>query len=132
MIAQQYILLGFDDKNLVDQVGKIYTGMVQLSEVLEHYILYFPKRSVGIIKKIAIAILERSTIQPEQSNISQEAVNYLIALKNTARGVLWQLDNYRVEKKHTVGELLNWLDTAHGWAGDDFEECLEYINRTRK
>lgn len=132
MIAQGYMLLGFDDKKLVDQAGKIYTGMVKLSEVLEQYILYFPDRLIEIVKKIPLAILADPALQPEQLGISQEVVNYLTALKNTSRGVLWQIDNYKKKKQHTVGELLNWLEIAQGWAGDDFEECLEYVNRTRK
>jgi hypothetical protein len=132
MIAQAYMLLGFDDKEPVDQAGKIYTGMVKLSEVLEQYIFYFPGRLIEIVKKIPLAIIADPGLQPEQPGISQEVVSYLTALKNTSRGVLWQIDNYKKEKKHTVGELLNWLKTAPGWVGDDFEECLEYVNRTRK
>ncbi len=132
MIAQAYMLLGFDDKEPVDQTGKIYTGMVKLSEVLEQYIFYFPGRLIEIVKKIPLAIIADPGLQPEQPGISQEVVSYLTALKNTSRGVLWQIDNYKKEKKYTVGELLNWLETAPGWVGYDFEECLEYVNRTRK
>lgn len=132
MIGQGYMLLGFDDKEPVDQACKIYTGMVKLSEVLEQYILYFPERLIEIVKKIPLAILADPALQPEQPGISQEVVSYLMALKNTSKAVLWQIDNYTKEKKHTVGELLNWLEIAPSWAGDDFDECLEYVNRTRK
>lgn len=40
-------------------------------------------------------------------------------------------DSSEKEKSHTVGKLLNWLETAPTWAGDDAEECLEYVNRVR-
>lgn len=132
LIAQEYMLQAFDDKEPADQAGKLYTGMVKLSEVLEQYIFFFPEWLIESIKTIALGFLADPVLQPEQPGISQEVLNYLTALKNTSRGVLWQIDNYRKEKKHTVGELLNWLDAAPGWAGDDFEECLEYVNRTRK
>lgn len=132
MIAQGYMLLGFEDKEPVNQAGKIYTGMVKLSEVLEQYILYFPERLIEITKNIALEIIADPNLQPAQPGISEEVVGYLTALKNTSRGVLWQIDNYRKEKKHTVGELLNWLETAPSWVGNDFEECLEYVNRVRK
>ncbi|AFZ18583.1 hypothetical protein [Allocoleopsis franciscana] len=132
LIAQEYMLQAFDDKYLVDQAGKLYTGMVKLSEVLEQYIFFSPDWLIEIVKKIPLAILSDPTLQPEQPGISQEVVNYLTALKNTSRGVLWQIYNYKKEKKHTVGELLNWLEIAPSWAGNDFEECLEYVNRTRK
>lgn len=132
LIAQRYMLQAFDDIDIVDQARKLYTGIVMLSEVLEYYIPYFPVQLIEIIKNAAIEILADPSLQPEQFKLPLSATNYLIALKNTTRGVLWQLENDKKEKKHTVGELLDWLETAPGWAGDDFEECLEYVNRVRK
>ena len=78
-------------------------------------------------------MLASSVLALEELNAqSQEIRNYLVAIKNTARSILWQIDNYEKEKKYSVGDLLNWLETSPGWAGDDFEECLDYVNRTRK
>jgi hypothetical protein len=31
----------------------------------------------------------------------------------------------------TIKSLLNYVETAPSWSGDDFEECLEYINDVR-
>jgi hypothetical protein len=46
---------------------------------------------------------------------------------------LWQLEKQpKQEAKYTIGNLLNWMKTAPPWAGDDFEECLEYVNQVRK
>ena len=46
---------------------------------------------------------------------------------------LWQLgEPHKQEAKYTIGNLLNWMKTSPPWAGDDFEECLEYVNRVRK
>lgn len=126
------MILAFDDQDPVAQIGKLYTGMVKVSEVLEQYISYFPEGLIESNRKIALGILADPAFQPAQSGISQAVINYLTGLKSTSRGVLWQLDNYKKEKKHTVGELLDWIETAPGWAGDDFEECLEYVNRFRK
>lgn len=131
IIAQEYILQAFEDKDPVKKDTKLYTGMVKLSEVLEQYILYFPEQLIKTIKNIALEVLADPTLQYEQSSISPGA-DYLTAIKNTARGVLWQLDSYKEEKKHTVGELLDWLETAPTWTGDDFEECLEYVNWVRE
>lgn len=132
LIAQGYITLALDDKNPVDQSGKLYTGMVKLSEALEQYIFFFPEWLIESIKTIVLELLAAPSFQPEQPGLLQEVVNYLTALKNVSRGVLWQIENYKKEKKYTVGELLNWLETAPIWAGDDFEECLEYVNHIRK
>ncbi len=37
------------------------------------------------------------------------------------------------EEYSTAGALLKFAETSGGWAGDDFEECLQavYDNRTR-
>lgn len=93
--AQGYMLLAFDDTNLVDRSGKLYTGMVKLSEVLEQYINYLPKQIVESTKYTALGILTDPSLQPEQPNLPEAAANYLLALRNTTRGVLWQLDNYQ-------------------------------------
>lgn len=121
-----------DGKDLLARVRKFYAGMIELSEVLEKYIPYFPDHLIETIKNIALSFLSGSTLELEQSTISQEVVDYLAAIKNTARGILWQIDNYKKGKKHPVGELVDWLETAPSWTGDDFEECLEYVNRVRK
>ncbi|HEY9908464.1 MAG TPA: hypothetical protein V6D18_12760, partial [Thermosynechococcaceae cyanobacterium] len=62
----------------------------------------------------------------------QELKAYLVAIKNAARSLLWQIDNYEKERKFPVKDLMDWLDTSPGWAGDDFDECLDQINRERQ
>jgi hypothetical protein len=93
--AQGYMLLAFSDTNPVDLSGKLYTGMVKLSEVLEQYINYFPKQIIELTRNTAVGILTEPSLQPEQPNLPEAAANYLLALRNTTRGVLWQLDNYQ-------------------------------------
>jgi hypothetical protein len=119
-----------DGKDLVARFKNFYAGMIELSEVSEKYIPYFPDHLIETIKNIALSFFAGSTLELlEQSTISQEVVDYIAAIKNTARGILWQIDNYKKGKKHPVGELLDWLETAPSWTGDDFEECLEYVNQ---
>ncbi|GAA6614700.1 hypothetical protein [Scytonema sp. NUACC26] len=130
--AQSYMIQAFDDKDIVSQAEKLYTGMVKVSEILESYISYFPEELIKIVNNAALQILADRYLQPEQSALPTAAINYLIALKNTTRSLLWQIENYQKDKKYTVGELLDWLETAPSWVGDDFEECLEYVNRVRK
>jgi len=46
-----------------------------------------------------------------------------------------ELQLYKEAKKladfSTIKSLLNYVKTAPSWSGDDFEECLEYINNVR-
>jgi hypothetical protein len=113
-----------DGKDLVARFKNFYAGMIELSEVSEKYIPYFPDHLIETIKNIALSFFAGSTLELlEQSTISQEVVDYIAAIKNTARGILWQIDNYKKGKKHPVGELLDWLETAPSWTGDDFEDA---------
>jgi hypothetical protein len=47
----------------------------------------------------------------------------------------YELQLYKEAKKladfSTIKSLLNYVETAPSWSGDDFEECLEYINDVR-
>jgi hypothetical protein len=36
------------------------------------------------------------------------------------------------QRKNTVESLLDFLKTSPKWAGNDFEECLEYVNEVRR
>jgi len=132
LITQDYMLQAFSDENPVDKAWEIYTGMVKLSNVLEQYISFFPEQLIESIKTIALEFMADPTLQPEQPGLFPKVVNYLTAIKHTSRGLLWQIENYQKHKKHPVGELLNWLDRAPNWKGDDFDEYLEYVNITRK
>lgn len=128
------VLSSLEDLN-PDSLSTIHSGLAILSEHLEQYISYFSSKGklIEALKALVARILIStvSALDEIDAQASEER-NYLIGVKNTARSILWQIDNYEEEKKSTVGDLLNWLETSPDWAGDGFEECLDYVNRTRK
>ena len=139
--ASELIFSALENKTDVDGLSKIYSGLAILSEDLEKYISYFSKSDelIGSLKVLTSKILESAVLASKEYSVHKE-YNFqdlemrdeLLAVKNTARGILWQIDNHEKEKKSSVEDVLNWLDTSPGWAGDDFEECLDYVNQTRK
>jgi hypothetical protein len=111
IIAQGVMLLAFEDEtDQVHQCGTLYTGMVRLSELVEEYLLYFPPKLIEHIKNIASSFLNDSSLEPHKATQNEPVFSYLIGLKNTARAILWQLEEHRVkneESRLTVTPAMN-------------------------
>ncbi|NEP26124.1 tetratricopeptide repeat protein [Moorena sp. SIO3I6] len=117
----------------VNKFSSLYTGLSRLSTVLEKHIFDFSKDYLERIKRRLMAILQASALASEQNELPDAAKNYLMDIRNTARVILWQIDNYQLShQKYPVTNLLDWLKTSPTWAGDDFQECLDYVNRVRE
>ena len=86
------------------QYYHIYFGLTILSEIIiEKYIGYFPHNYLESFKMIAKAFLNDPSLQPEKTSQFKQV---LISLKNTARAILWQIQEY--ENQET--KPLNWTD----------------------
>ncbi|WP_019487622.1 MULTISPECIES: hypothetical protein [Kamptonema] len=93
IIVLGLMIIGFEEEiDKVHQYGSIYTGMVGLSELLEKYILYFPKDLIEYLKNIALSFLNDPNLKPDKANQNESVFSYLVGLKNTARAVLWQIE----------------------------------------
>lgn len=119
-------------KDAVEQAGYLYAGLVEIAEALEKYIKYFSPQARENARRIANSFLVDPTYSPDNYTDQPELKNSMTALKNTARAVLWQIEQYQEKAKHTVGGVFDWLQTSPGWLGDDFDDCLDYVNQVRK
>jgi len=100
IIAQSIMLIAFEEKiDLVHKYGSLYTGIVRLSELLEEYLLYFPQDLIEYVKNIALAFLNDSSLKPDKANQNESVFSYLVGLKNTARAVLWQIEENRTRSE---------------------------------
>lgn len=114
IIALDMMLLAFEEEiDLVHQYGKLYTGMVGLSELLEEYLLYFPQDLIEYVKNIALAFLNDSSLKPDKANQNESVFSSLVGLKNTARAVLWQIEENRTrsEKPPSIDSHSNQIFT---------------------
>lgn len=103
IIAQGIMLIAFEEEiDKVRQYGSLYTGMVGLSELVEEYLVYFPQDLIEYVKNIALAFLHDTGLKPDRANQNESVFSYLVGLKNTARAVLWQIEENRTqnEKSH--------------------------------
>ncbi|WP_449419451.1 hypothetical protein [Phormidium nigroviride] len=105
IVAEGMMLMAFEEIDKARQYAKLYTGMVRLSELMEEYFFYFPQNLIEYVKNIALAFLNDSSLKPDKTHQSESAFSYLVGLKNTARAVLWQIEENRTknEKYRPIG-----------------------------
>lgn len=143
IIAQSVMLSGFEEKiDLERRYGWLYTGMVELSERLEEYLLYFPQDLIEYVKNIALAFLNDSSLKPDKANHNKSVFSSLVGLKNTARAVLWQIEENRTrsEKPRSIDSHSNQIFTrelqiqknqaAIDWANSRLEQ-IETISAAK-
>ena len=143
IIALGMMLLAFEEEiDLVHQYGKLYRGMVGLSELLEEYLLYFPQDLIEYVKNIALAFLNDSSLKPDKANQNESVFSYLVGLKNTARAVLWQIEENRTrsEKPRSIDSHSNQIfsremqiqknQAAMNWAKSRLEQ-IESIRQAK-
>lgn len=143
IIAQGIMLIAFEEKiDLVRKYGSLYTSMVGLSELLEEYLLYFPQNLIEYVKNIALAFLNDSSLKPDKANQNESVFSYLVGLKNTARAVLWQIEENRTrsEKQPSIDSHSNQIFTrelqiqknqaAIDWANSRLEQ-IETISEAK-
>lgn len=133
LLAQGLMIHAFHNtEDAAEQAGLLYGGLVKISEALEKYIKYFSPQARENARKTANSFLKDSTYNPDNYTDQSRTKSYMIALKSTARAVLWQLDRYQEEAKNTVEGILDWIRISPGWSGEDFDDCLDYVNQVRK
>lgn len=143
IIAQGIMLIAFEEKiDIVRKYGSLYTSMVGLSELLEEYLLYFPQDLIEYVKNIALAFLNDSSLKPDKANQNESVFSYLVGLKNTARAVLWQIEENRTrsEKPRSIDSHSNQIFTrelqiqknqaAIDWANSRLEQ-IETISAAK-
>jgi hypothetical protein len=88
--------------------------MVRLSELIEEYFIYFPQELIEYIKDIASAFLNDAGLRPDGISQDKTVFSYLIGLKNTARAILWQVEEQQVKSResHLASSLAMNLDLA--------------------
>lgn len=92
-------------------------------ETLKHLI----KSVITVGQKLNILKEENLKEIISQNITPQESEAMLISLAYTTK-----LEKQKKPPQNTVESLLNFLQTSPGWVGDDFEECLEYVNQVRR
>ena len=143
IIALGMMLAAFEEEiDRVHQYRALYTGMVGLSELLEEYLLYFPQDLIEYLKNITLAFLNNSSLKPDKANQNESDFSYLVGFKNTARAVLWQIEENRTrsEKPRSIDSHSNQIfsremqiqknQPAMDWLKSELEQ-IEIIRKAK-
>jgi hypothetical protein len=109
-------------------VDKDFYKVYIVRESLKHLIQSLVKAclKVNVFTKEEINAFNMGDITPLES----EAM--LISLASIKEWDQTYINIANNQRKNTVESLLDFLKTSPKWTGDDFEECLEYVNEVRR
>lgn len=107
-VAYQYLLQALDSSISANPIEIMHLGMVELSKTVEAYLSTFPQQTIESVKHTALAVLRLMKSKPEQLDLSQDLMDRCLSLKNAARSVLWQLDDYtKLQKPSEQQEVIS-------------------------
>lgn len=92
-------------KHSRDRLDQIYTGTVQLAELIEKDSVYFSKGLIASVKDIALALLNEPDLRPNRDSQDEQTFGNLVAIKNTAQAILWQVRGFGEVKRSTSSSL---------------------------
>lgn len=116
IIALGIMLIAFEEEIDRERLcGSLYTGMVRLSDIVEEYLYYLPQGLIKYVENIALAFLNDSGLKPDKAHQNETIFSYLIGLKATARAILWQIGEPRIENEESrlIGSLSTNLTFTH-------------------
>ncbi|MBD2566464.1 hypothetical protein [Anabaena lutea] len=105
---------------------KLYNIIYTMLQAIEKYTVGATQKEIDIIQHLA----ENLILYIENKRLN--TIPVFRKTLNSAKAILWEIDRQKNQSKNTVESLLDFLKTSPEWVGDDFEECLEYVNEVRR
>lgn len=96
--VQEYILATYREHppNSLGRAEGVHRCLVVLSELIEEYSISFSFTGcLKEIEEVALAVLEDPDLKPNSESTDEEISGHLVAIKNTARSILWQIKEAR-------------------------------------
>ncbi|MEH2407923.1 hypothetical protein [Nostoc sp.] len=124
-----------DDK--LNWLENLYYSMCYVLEILEdENASLIPKNALKNIETTSEALSSnkgwRDYIKiPKIDEKEQKIKNYINSIRHVAKAILWELKKLK-EDQPNVQSLLKFIQSSPEWKGDDFEECLDFINEERR
>jgi hypothetical protein len=125
--------------NLVEQFNQSKIEIVDIIDK-DFYKVYILRESLKhLIQSLIQACLKVNVFTEEEINAFNlgnitplESEAMLISLASMKKWDQTYRNIANTQRKNTVESLLDFLKTSPKWAGNDFEECLEYVNEVRR
>jgi DNA-binding transcriptional regulator YiaG len=114
----------FNHNDIQKRMEKLYIAISSILQALENYSISATQQEIDVIQNLAKKLIAEIS--------SSNHISVFKKILTTSKAILWEIEQQRKQPQNTVESLLNFLQTSPGWVGDDFEECLEYVNEVRK
>ncbi|RCJ40139.1 hypothetical protein A6770_38015 [Nostoc minutum NIES-26] len=124
-----------DDK--LSWLQNLYSSMFYMLEILEDgNVALIPKNILKTIETTSEALSSnkalRDYIKTSKNDENEEKIrNYINSIRQAAKATLWELKKLK-EEQPNIQSLLKFIQSSPEWKGDDFEECLDFINEERR
>ncbi|MHC5935634.1 hypothetical protein [Nostoc sp.] len=124
-----------DDK--LTWLQNLYSSMFYILEILEdENASLIPKNALQRIEITSEALSSNKGLReyiktPQIDENEQKTKNYMNSIRHVAKAILWELKKIK-EDQPNVQSLLKFIQSSPEWKGDDFEECLDFINEERR
>lgn len=127
-------------KNNANEFHQIFRALDKILQTIETYSSYIPGSVIQSLSALSVTIIdinkEREIARENRSEDIEDVSNSIRAINNVTKAILWQIEKIKDNNKEpegfsSVGNLLEYIKTSPVWVGDDFNECLEDINRNR-
>lgn len=132
--GQAMMLVGFlETENEVTRYAEFYTGLINILQVVEKYIKYMSSGLRQVLKNTALSIIADDKYQIYQAknpNNTESIASYIIAIRNAAKAILWEIEHYKEEQPKrfkTLEELFDYMDKEFSEA--EMAETLEVIKK---
>lgn len=95
--GQLIMLAAQAEKDEIKQFQIFYTGLIRVSQAIENYILLLPEALRFVFAKLAENVLAEfcTNYTASDSNNPGTINGYIIASRNAAKGILWEIRNYQ-------------------------------------
>lgn len=135
-----YLLLENDKIEILRELTSDFVGVfnqIKIGQYNEVYIIVESlKHLLQSLIKVSLQVNAFTEQEINAFNLGditpQESEAMLISLASTKEWNQTYKNLANNQRENTVESLLNFLQTSPGWVGDDFEECLEYVNEVRR
>jgi hypothetical protein len=124
-------------QNNANESPQVFKALDKMLQTIESYSSHIPGSVIQSLRVLAITVIDINKAQENtKENYSEDTSNSIRAINNVAKAILWEIKKIEDNNKDpggssSVGSLLEYIKTSPVWVGDDFNECLEDINRNR-
>lgn len=127
-----------NETNEVTDIEKFLNNHLEAVKIflksIEECSPYLEQKELNYFEQPILILLQ--WLEEEEKEIEKQHKPLIKQILVITKAILWEMNKIKGNKvaefQPTVANLQKYLDSSSGWQGDDFEECLEFVNNMRR